>query len=99
MNRMNPHLAPVAVPDPALLPHVQQLCDLTDPYAHGPAVDELFAAAMAETNAWHTERSAFFRSLYEATPRRSRTVRRSSTRTSSSATRCSRYPARTSSCT
>ncbi|MFD6967074.1 acyl-protein synthase [Streptomyces sp. NPDC059979] len=68
MSPVNPHLAPVAVPDPALLPHVQQLCDLTDPYAFGPAQDELFAAAMAETNAWHTERSPFFRSLYEATP-------------------------------
>lgn len=99
MSPVNPHLAPVAVPDPALLPHVQQLCDLTDPYAFGPAQDELFAAAMAESNAWHTERSAFFRSLYEATPRPSRTVRRSSTRTSSSGTRCSPSPARTSSCT
>ncbi|WP_326586107.1 hypothetical protein [Streptomyces sp. NBC_01294] len=68
MSPVNPHLAPVAVPDPALLPHVQQLCDLTDPYASGPEQDELFAAAMAETNAWHTERSPFFRSLYEATP-------------------------------
>ncbi|WP_331730477.1 acyl-protein synthase (plasmid) [Kitasatospora sp. NBC_00070] len=65
---MNPHLAPVDVPDPDLLPNVQELCDLTDPYAHGPGVDELFAAAMRETNAWHTERSPFFRSLHEATP-------------------------------
>lgn len=96
---MNPHLAPVAVPDPALLPHVQQLCDLTDPYAFGPAEDALFAAAMAETNAWHTGRSPFFRSLYEATPRRSPTARRWSTRTSSSGTRCSPYRARTSNCT
>ncbi|MEV6951184.1 acyl-protein synthase [Streptomyces sp. NPDC051183] len=67
MTPVNPHLAPVAVPDPALLPRVQELCDLTDPYAVGPAEDALFAAAMAEINAWHTERSPFFRSLYEAT--------------------------------
>jgi phenylacetate-coenzyme A ligase PaaK-like adenylate-forming protein len=64
---VNPHLAPVTVPDPALLPHVQRLCDLTDPYAHGPEQDALFAAAMAETNAWHMARSPFFRSLHEAT--------------------------------
>ncbi|GAA2724348.1 MULTISPECIES: acyl-protein synthase [Streptomyces] len=67
MNPINPHLAPVAVPDPAALAAVQQLCDLTDPYATGPAEDELFAAAMAESNAWHAERSPFFRSLYAAT--------------------------------
>lgn len=65
---MNPHLAPVGVPDPALLPHVQQLCDVADPYTCGPAEDELFASAMAEVNAWHAARSPFFRSLYEATP-------------------------------
>ncbi|MFI9235129.1 acyl-protein synthase [Streptomyces cinnamoneus] len=66
MNPTNPHLAPVDVPDPRLLPRVQELCDLTDPYAFGPAEDELFAAAMAETNAWHSERSPFFRSLHES---------------------------------
>lgn len=65
---MNPHLAPVGVPDPALLPHVQRLCDVADPYICGPAQDELFAAAMAEINAWHAARSPFFRSLYAATP-------------------------------
>ncbi|GHF53327.1 hypothetical protein GCM10010218_38480 [Streptomyces mashuensis] len=64
---VNSHLAPVAVPDPAALAAVQRLCDLTDPYATGPAEDELFATAMAEINAWHAERSPFFRSLYEAT--------------------------------
>ncbi|MGW1077505.1 LuxE/PaaK family acyltransferase [Streptomyces sp. NPDC002537] len=64
---MNPHLAPVDVPDPELLPRVQELCDLTDPYATGPAEDALFAAAMAEINAWHTERSPFYRKLYDAT--------------------------------
>ncbi|PWI42876.1 acyl-protein synthase [Streptomyces sp. ICBB 8177] len=60
---MNPHLAPVTVPDPAALGQVQRLCDLPSPYATGPAVDTLFAAAMAEANSWHAERSRFFRSL------------------------------------
>ncbi|MEW1910388.1 acyl-protein synthase [Kitasatospora sp. NPDC085895] len=59
----NPHLAPVEVPDPAALAHLQQLCDLADPYAAGPDADALFAAAMAETNAWHAQRSPFLRSL------------------------------------
>ncbi|MGI5532159.1 acyl-protein synthase [Streptomyces syringium] len=63
---MNPHLAPVDVPDPALA-RVQELCDLTDPYTVGPAEDELFAAAMAEINAWHSARSPFFHRLHEAT--------------------------------
>ncbi|MBY8883491.1 acyl-protein synthase [Streptomyces sp. PTM05] len=60
---MNPHLAPVAVPDPAALGRVQRLCDLPSPYETGPAVDELFAAAMTEAHAWHAGRSDFFRSL------------------------------------
>ncbi|GAA0491728.1 acyl-protein synthase [Streptomyces sp. NPDC046215] len=67
MTPVNPHLAPISVPDPGLLPRVQELCDLTDPYAAGPAEDELFAAAMAEINAWHRDRSPFFRSLHDAT--------------------------------
>lgn len=62
---MKPHLAPVEVPDPAALGHVQQLCDLAEPYAHGGAADELFAAAMAETNAWHAGRSSFFAALLD----------------------------------
>ncbi|MFF4948376.1 acyl-protein synthase [Streptomyces chattanoogensis] len=61
----NPHLAPVEVPDPTLLPRVQELCDLADPYTCGPRQEELFAAAMAEINAWHADRSPFFRSLSE----------------------------------
>ncbi|MEU2835070.1 acyl-protein synthase [Streptomyces lavendulae] len=64
---MNPHFAPVTVPDPALLSHVQRLCDLADPYACGPAEDELFAAAMAEINAWHADRSPFFAAVHEGT--------------------------------
>ncbi|MFF1494821.1 acyl-protein synthase [Streptomyces sp. NPDC058304] len=59
-----PHLAPVDVPDAAALGRVQQLCDLTEPYTSGPAEEELFAAAMAEINTWHRDRSPFFRSLY-----------------------------------
>jgi Acyl-protein synthetase, LuxE len=60
---MKPHLAAVEVPDPAALAHVQRLCDLAEPYADGPAADELFTAAMAETNAWHERRSPFFSAL------------------------------------
>ncbi|MFE6685636.1 acyl-protein synthase [Streptomyces sp. NPDC057743] len=65
---MNTHLAPVEVPDPTTLAHVQQLCDLPSPYTTGPEADALFAAAMAETNAWHAERSDLFRSLLADTP-------------------------------
>ncbi|MGW1893886.1 LuxE/PaaK family acyltransferase [Streptomyces sp. NPDC002004] len=62
---MNPHLAPVEVPDPAALGHVQRLCDLTSPYATGTEADGLFAAAMAEAHAWHAQRSPFFASLLQ----------------------------------
>ncbi|MGW7001276.1 LuxE/PaaK family acyltransferase [Streptomyces sp. NPDC054933] len=67
-NPPNPHLAPVEVPDPVALPHVQRLCDLADPYARDERTDALFAAAMAEANAWHAQRSPFFRSLLADTP-------------------------------
>ncbi|MEV7416970.1 acyl-protein synthase [Streptomyces sp. NPDC089919] len=69
MTSSNPHLAPVDVPDAAALARLQQLCDLTDPYASGPAQEELFVAAMAETNAWHRRRSPFFRDLQDAARR------------------------------
>lgn len=65
---LNPYLAPVHVPDPGALAHVQQLCDLADPYAQGPATDALFATAVAETNGWHAARSPFFRSLLADAP-------------------------------
>ncbi|MER6262080.1 acyl-protein synthase [Streptomyces sp900105245] len=65
---MNPHLAPVEVPDPAALGRVQALCDLAEPYASGAGPDALFAAAMAETHAWHAERSAFFAGLLADPP-------------------------------
>ncbi|GAA1898180.1 acyl-protein synthase [Streptantibioticus ferralitis] len=67
-NPPNPHLAPVEVPDPAALPNVQRLCDLADPYAQDERTDALFAAAMEEANAWHAQRSPFFRSLLADTP-------------------------------
>ncbi|GGU92601.1 long-chain-fatty-acid--CoA ligase [Streptomyces filipinensis] len=62
---MKPHLAPVEVPDPAALGLVQRLCDLAEPYADGPVADELFAAAMGQTNAWHARRSPFFAALLQ----------------------------------
>ncbi|MFJ7904243.1 acyl-protein synthase [Streptomyces sp. NPDC096198] len=65
---MNPHLAPVEVPDPAELGRVQELCDLESPYATGPDADALFAAAMAEANAWHAGRSPFFGALLQDPP-------------------------------
>ncbi|MFF1656063.1 acyl-protein synthase [Streptomyces sp. NPDC058255] len=64
---MKPHLAAVEVPDPEALGHVQRLCDLAEPYAHSPVTDELFAAAMAESNAWHARRSPFFAALLKDT--------------------------------
>lgn len=60
---MSKYLAPVSVPDPERLSHVQRLCDLGTPYAAGPAQDALFLAAMVESNAWHAERSPFFAGL------------------------------------
>ncbi|WP_018119050.1 hypothetical protein [Corynebacterium mastitidis] len=55
-----PHDLPLAVPDPAALPHVQRLCDLRHPYAAGQDTDRLFDLAMAEVNAWHRARSPFW---------------------------------------
>lgn len=66
MTYPNPHLAPVDVPDAAALARLQQLCDLSDPYTCGPAEEELFSGAMAEINAWHRDRSPFFRDLQDA---------------------------------
>lgn len=48
------------VPDPQKLAAVQRLCDLSDPFAHGPERDELFVKAMLESAAWHRERSPFY---------------------------------------
>ncbi|WP_405575513.1 acyl-protein synthase [Streptomyces sp. NBC_01167] len=66
MTPLNPHLAPVTVPDVAILARLQQLCDLSDPYTCGPAEEDLFTRAMAEINAWHRDRSPFFRDLQDA---------------------------------
>jgi hypothetical protein len=55
--------APLAVPDACALAAVQRLCEISDPYACGPAVDALFALAMNEITRWHGERSPFYRKL------------------------------------
>ncbi|WP_327066268.1 LuxE/PaaK family acyltransferase [Kitasatospora sp. NBC_01302] len=58
------YLEPVQVPDPSALGHVQQLFDVAEPYLAGPELDELFAQAMNESNAWHAARSPFFGRLW-----------------------------------
>ncbi|AEW98565.1 LuxE/PaaK family acyltransferase [Streptantibioticus cattleyicolor] len=63
---MNPHLAPVQVPDPAALARLQRLCDITEPYAAGEEADALFADAMREVHDWHARRGDFFRALLAA---------------------------------
>ncbi|MGW0518703.1 LuxE/PaaK family acyltransferase [Crossiella sp. NPDC003009] len=63
---MSSYLGPVTVPDPAALASVQRLCDLAVPYAAGAEADELFVAAMNESNAWHAARSPFFDSLWQS---------------------------------
>ncbi|WHT15670.1 hypothetical protein N8J89_21245 [Crossiella sp. CA-258035] len=63
---MSSYLGPVTVPDPAALASVQRLCDLAAPYAAGAEADELFVAAMNESNAWHAARSPFFDSLWQS---------------------------------
>ncbi|MEY9871636.1 phenylacetate-coenzyme A ligase PaaK-like adenylate-forming protein [Streptacidiphilus sp. MAP12-33] len=65
---MSQYLEPVAVPDPAALAHVQQLCDIAEPYMVGAELDELFVRAMNESNAWHAARSPFFARLLESGP-------------------------------
>jgi phenylacetate-coenzyme A ligase PaaK-like adenylate-forming protein len=51
---------PLRVPDPAKLASVQRLCELSDPFAHSPENDALYAKAMLESVAWHRSRSAFY---------------------------------------
>lgn len=55
----------LAVPDGARLRHVQALCDLERPYAHGPEVDAMFVDAMNDVLGWHVEHNAFYRRLLE----------------------------------
>lgn len=59
------YFAPLTVPDPARLPHLQQLGDLRAPYATGQEIDELFTQALAEVDEWHATGSEFYRSLRE----------------------------------
>ncbi|KQB83622.1 acyl-protein synthase [Corynebacterium oculi] len=63
-----PYLAPLRVPDPQALPHLQELCDLRAPYTLTPDSVRLFDLAMQEINAWHRARNEFWRSLTEADP-------------------------------
>ncbi|WP_035805942.1 LuxE/PaaK family acyltransferase [Kitasatospora mediocidica] len=63
---MSQYLNPVQVPDPVALAHVQRLCDIAEPYTVGEDADQLFVAAMAESNAWHAARSPFFAKLWES---------------------------------
>ncbi|WP_394938151.1 hypothetical protein [Psychromicrobium sp. YIM B11713] len=65
---MNQYLAPVSVPDPEVLKHLQRLGDLTDAYRHDAETDELFVQAMNESNAWHAARSSFFDRLWHDAP-------------------------------
>ena len=51
---------PLRVPDPAKLAAVQRLCELSDPFAHGPEGDALYVKAMRESASWHRARSAFY---------------------------------------
>ncbi len=54
---------PLAVPDRAALDEVQRLCEIDDPYAHGPEFDALFVRALAQSARWHRDRSPFYRQL------------------------------------
>lgn len=59
------YFEPLPVPDPTLLPRLQELGDLRTPYVTGPEVDLLFTAALNEANAWHIRGSAFYRALWQ----------------------------------
>ncbi|WP_336047948.1 LuxE/PaaK family acyltransferase [Streptomyces sp. CA2R101] len=61
------YFRPLAVPMPEELPHVQQLCDLPDPFITGEHIDSLFVAAMREITTWHIGRSRFYRGLWNST--------------------------------
>lgn len=55
----------LSVPDAQALTSVQALCDQSSPYAHGPALDQLFVEAMRENLEWHVERCEFYRRYLE----------------------------------
>ncbi|MFI5360360.1 MAG: acyl-protein synthase [Elusimicrobiota bacterium] len=57
---MTPTGAEPRVPDPERLSAVQSLCELSDPFAHGPERDALYVRAMLESVAWHRARSPFY---------------------------------------
>ncbi|WPF66853.1 MULTISPECIES: acyl-protein synthase [unclassified Corynebacterium] len=57
------YLGTLRVPDAQALPHLQELCDLREPYAHTPDTQRLFDLAMTEINAWHRQRNEFWRAL------------------------------------
>ncbi|MFE3885923.1 acyl-protein synthase [Streptomyces lydicus] len=60
------YFRPMTVPAPEALAHVQQLCDLSDPFVTGEHIDALFTAAMREINTWHIDRSPLYRSLWNS---------------------------------
>lgn len=51
------------VPDPVRLDKVQELCDLTTPYAASSELDTLFIEAMVQAVAWHRERCPAYHQL------------------------------------
>lgn len=63
---MNPRSGELRVPDAAKLSAVQRLCEISDPYAHGPEERRLFVRAMAQSVEWHRARSPFYRRLVAA---------------------------------
>jgi phenylacetate-coenzyme A ligase PaaK-like adenylate-forming protein len=53
----------LTVPDPERLAHLQLLYDTLTPFAVGPQADDLFLAALRQTDAWHAERSPLWAHL------------------------------------
>ena len=54
------------IPDLEKLASVRSLCELSNPFAHGPERDELYVRAMVEIVRWHRERSPFYNKLVVA---------------------------------
>lgn len=55
----------LVVPDPKLLPNVQELCDISQPYEVSERADNLFVVAMQEISRWHCLHNDFYRKLVE----------------------------------
>lgn len=53
----------LSVPDLQKLPHVQELCERSDPYENFLESDELFLKAMREISQWHIDKSPFYKDL------------------------------------